>query len=75
MSPGPARRHGINLPTTLTDRTPMTDRDAERLNVNLTRAQWREIKQVIGHMWSGPQDVLYDRLDQMDLDEPAGDAA
>jgi antirestriction protein ArdC len=25
MSPGLARRHGVNPPTTLTDRTPMTD--------------------------------------------------
>jgi hypothetical protein len=32
------------------------------------------VKQVIGHMWSGPQDVLWDRLDEMDLDDEGGAA-
>lgn len=63
-----ARRHGHHPATTLTDRsTDMTDPDDEQLTVTLTRAEWRGVKGAIGDMWSGPQDVLWDRLDEMDL--------
>ena len=43
------------------------DRDEELLAVRLTRREWREIKAAVGEMVSGPQDVLWDRLDAMDL--------
>lgn len=37
--------------------------DEELMTVRLTRKQWRAIHAAIGDMWSGPQDVLYDKLD------------
>lgn len=68
-----ARRHGTQPPT-LTNRSDMTNRDAERLTVTLTRAEWRGVKQAIAEDWSGPQDVLWDRLDNMPLDDEDGAA-
>ena len=42
--------------------------DATRLEVTLTRGQWRAIRDEIGRAWSGPLQPLYDQLATWDLD-------
>jgi hypothetical protein len=38
----------------------------DRISVTLTRREWHEIKAVLGEMWSGPQDVLWDQLERLE---------
>lgn len=46
--------------------------DNMRITVTLTRKQWREILAAIGGMESGPQDVLWDALEDLGDDRTPG---